>query len=219
MIVLPRLPEPLILIQNREQWLQAYLEQRNQEPRKRPSAKQYGHREIRSTLRAMSFHKCFYWERRLGEHEDEVEHYIEVAERPDLAFAWDNLCLSCATCNSGKSPNVQIPVAECLHPCNDLEDPADPLTFDDEFIRAKASSNKGVKTIQKYRLDRDELNHLRVKHLQKFERLIREIQTHRIQEGNRPLIEREKEIINQFRQPDHPFSLIFSVYLTDVDLS
>lgn len=218
MITISRLPEPAVLAQNRTKWLDAYRKELVGKPKTRPNPRQYGHEDIRITLRSMSFHKCFYCERQLSEREDEVEHYIEVAERPDLAFDWNNLCLSCTDCNSKKRSNVQIPVIDCVHPCDPAEHPADHLAFADEYIRPKAGSRKGAKTIQKYCLDRDDLNYRRSKQLQHFERFLRQLQTLRLREGNRPISEREKEALAHFRQPDHAFSLMFSVYLAGLEL-
>ena len=218
MIVISRLPEPPILASNKEMWLQVYLERRTASPRLRPNASQYGHHDIRSALHAMSFNKCFYCERRLREQEGQVEHYIEVAEQPELAFEWHNLCLSCPECNRRKLPNIQISVTQCLHPCGTVDSPADHLTFADEYIRPRADSLKGAKTIQKYRLDRDELNYRRAKQLQLLERALRQIQTLRLQEGNRPLSKYEMEVIASFKQADHAFSLMFNVYLANIEL-
>jgi hypothetical protein len=54
--------------------------------------------------------------------------------------------------------------------------------------------------------------------LQRLERTLRELQTLRLREGNRPLTEDEKELIASFRQSDHAYSLMFSVYLAGFDL-
>ena len=83
------------------------------------------------------------------------------------------------------------------------------------MITAKDGSSKGLKTVQKYVLGRPELNYLRLKELQRFDKLLRQLHERR---GNRPLTGREKEIIRRFKQPDHPFSLMFQVYLEDVAL-
>ena len=63
MIALERLPEPGILTRNGEKWLQPFLERSSQQP----DSRQYGNWEIRNALRVMSFHKCFYCERKLTE--------------------------------------------------------------------------------------------------------------------------------------------------------
>lgn len=207
---LTRLPEPGVLQQNKARWLERFLASGD----KRPLARQYGHREIRAALAAMSYHKCFYCETKLETGGEEVDHYVEVAEAPQRVFDWDNLCLACHGCNRRKRPNSAIPAVECLDPCG-TDDPAAHLTFEAEMITAKGDSAKGLRTIQKYALDRSELSYLRLKALQQFERLLRQLHERR---GTRALTEDEKEIIRRFKQPDHPFSLMFQVYLADVAL-
>ncbi len=159
----------------------------------------------------MSYHKCFYCEIKLAA-DSEVDHYIEVAEEPQLAFDWDNLYLSCSACNRKKLSNKAVPVVECIDPCGD-DDPAAHLIFEDEIITTKNASPKGLRTIQKYSLDRQELNYSRVRALQLFGKTLRRLHEGR---GSRPFTEDEKEIIRRFEQPDHPFSLMFHIYLADI---
>ncbi len=166
----------------------------------------------------MSFSKCFYCELKFGATDGEVDHYIEVTEDPLLAFVWDNLYLSCHDCNRRKLPNATIPVSDCVNPCDRSENPIDHLAFDSEYIRPKADSQRGAKTIQKYRLDRPELNYLRLKQLQQFERFLRELRDRQLRDGGRTLTDSEKEAIASFKQPDHAFSLMFRVYLAKLGL-
>jgi uncharacterized protein (TIGR02646 family) len=202
------------LQQSKERWLQRFLERRAEKPDARPPSRQYGHAEVRRTLAAMSYHKCFYCETRLEAGDEEVDHYVEVAEKPQRAFDWENLYLSCRGCNRRKLDNSAIPVTECVDPCGD-DDPTAHLTFEDEIITAKRGSPRGFRTIQKYSLDRQELNYSRVRALQRFENTLRRLHEWR---GSRSLTDDEKEIIRRFEQPDHPFSLMFHIYLADVAL-
>lgn len=162
----------------------------------------------------MSYHKCFYCEIKVDTGNDEVDHYIEVAESPEKAFDWDNLYLSCADCNRKKLPNTTIPAGNCIDPCG-CDHPAEHLTFEDEVITAKSGSSKGFRTIQKYSLDRPMLNYQRIRALRRFDKTLRRLHERR---GARPLNEGEKEIVRQFAQPDHPFSLMFQIYLEQVEL-
>ena len=213
MISITRLPEPARLTKNKEKWRAAFLEKRKNKPGSRPNSRQYGHPEIRKALRAMSFHKCFYCERKLVG-KGEVDHYIEIAKDPTLAFEWSNLYLSCPECND-KLPS--IPVSDCLDPCNS-ENPAEHLTFDREVIRPKANSSKGSKTVQKYQLDRENLNYIRSRQLHKFRDALAALREHQIRDGGRPPTQSEKEVLTSFAQPDHAFSLMFSTYLAKLDL-
>jgi uncharacterized protein (TIGR02646 family) len=217
-IPITRLREPAKLSENKEKWLAAYLKRRQNKPGLRPNSRQYGHPEIRSFLEAMSFNKCFYCERKLDETGSQIDHYIEVAENPTLAFDWRNLYLSCPDCNRKKLPNTTIPVSDCLDPCDPSENPIEHLTFDREVIRPKTGSLKGSKTVQKYRLDRENLNYLRLRHLQKFRDVLLALKEHQIRDGGRPLTQLEKEALVSFKEPQHVFSLMFSVYLVKLEL-
>ena len=106
--------------------------------------------------------KCFYCE---GEGKMTVDHYIEVAERGDLAFAWINLYLACEGCQA-KVPNTSIPVTDCVDPCDPATNPADHLKFEDEYITFLTP--RGEQTIKKYRLKRDPLVSERRRMLQRF---------------------------------------------------
>lgn len=216
MRTLSRLAEPAILTKNKAKWTEAYLKKRHLSPTSRPPSSQYRHVEIRETLAAMGFRKCFYCERKIADSEGEVDHVMEVVERPDLAFEWENLYWSCRECNRKKQPNARIPVADCLDPCNSLDSPEEHLSFEDEYIRPQHGSFKGSQTIHKYHLDRDQLNYLRVKQLREFDRLLRAIRERQIHEGRQRITKREREFLLSFGQPDHAFSLMFQVYLADL---
>ncbi len=216
MISLERLEEPEILKKNKVKWMKSFL-QKNAE---RPPSSQYAHREIKDSLRAMSFNKCFYCECKLGAGKDErpeIDHYIGIAEHPELAFEWSNLYLSCFSCNRCKN-HSKIIVSECLDPCETEMSPADHLTFENEYIRPKNNSRRGSKTIQRCKLDREGLDYLRVKRLQKFERFLRKLRERQIREGGRGLTPEEREAINSFKAPHHAFSLMFSVYFVNLEL-
>ncbi|MDM8514646.1 HNH endonuclease [Desulfobacterales bacterium HSG16] len=165
----------------------------------------------------MSFHKCFYCEQELGETEGQVDHYVEVAEKPERAFEWNNLYLSCPLCNGKKSYNIKIPVSDCLDPCDISENPSAHLSFDDEHIIQRQNSVKGAKTIQKYKLNRRQLRYLRLKQLQRFERFLRKLLERKNREGRKEFTLLEKEAILRFKEPHHAFSLMFNVYLSGIE--
>jgi len=217
MIHIERLPEPDILRDEKANWLEKYQQKRLCKPGTRPDSKQYGHREVRDALSAMSFHKCFYCESGLGEGDGEIDHYQSVAAYPELAFEWNNLYLSCKDCNRRKLSEDSVSVTKCLDPCDKTEDPADHLTFDDESICAKLSSERGEQTIRKYLLNREALKYQRVKQLHQLERLIRFMKTLQLQD-NQDGVQKVRERISRWKQRDHLFSLMFCVYLDDIEL-
>ncbi|MEY4905096.1 MAG: hypothetical protein RLZZ292_2911 [Bacteroidota bacterium] len=157
----------------------------------------------------MSFHKCFYCESKLKNIPKEIDHFIEVAERRDLAYQWTNLYLACTNCND-KFPNKKIPVIDVLDSCKDSDEEIQKhLTFEDEFIFAKDNSEKGLKTIQKFRLDTELLDRLRLKQLYWFYRLL-----HEIKEKTK---EEQLSLLKAFAQPDKSYSLLFALLLKEIE--
>ncbi|WP_437575938.1 HNH endonuclease [Sorangium sp. So ce887] len=213
MIPVKRLPAPDVLARCEERWRTAYLERRAKDPQKRPSSKQYAHPDIVSTLETMSHHKCFYCEQSTKQTRHEVDHYIDVAEDPTRAFTWTNLYLSCWECNHQKQPNRAIPVTDCLDPCAPDAQPSRHLMFETELIRAREGSAQGLATIKKYRLDRKDLDHKRMKQLHLFNEALIRIKDALIADGRKDMNENEMAVLRSFCQPDFPFSLMFQAYL------
>ncbi|MFP4092075.1 MAG: HNH endonuclease [Cyclobacteriaceae bacterium] len=205
---LHRLPKPGILEEKEETWRESFVNS----DKKRPDNNKYAHLQIRNTLNSMSFYKCFYCERKLKGVAQEIDHFIEVAERRDLAYDWENLYLACDNCNN-KLPNRSISVTEVLDPCRDKdEDIQEHLTFEDEIIRGKNGSEKGLATIQKYRLGSEQLDMARLKEIKNFHKLLILIQKN-IYNEKRSINQIEKEALLSFKNPDRPFSLMFKVLL------
>lgn len=202
-----RLPKPDILVQREDTWREKFLKSKNV----RPNNKQYAYPEIRSTLNTMSFHKCFYCERKLKDVPQEVDHFIEVSERKDLAFDWDNLYLACDNCNN-KVSNKAIPV-DPLDPCGDTDNVIqEHLTFDDEIICARHNSPLGLITIQKYKLDSDQLDKVRLVQIKNFQKVLIQI-LQNIKSESREINEQEREALLRFQNIDQPFSLMFKILL------
>ena len=209
-----RIAKPEILEQKADTWRDAFVGS----DKKRPDNSKYAHRQIRDSLNAMSFRKCFYCERKLKDIPEEIDHFIEVAERKDLAYEWQNLYLACDNCNN-KLPNRTIPVTSALNPCHHPDDDIQQhLTFEDEIIRAKNDSDLGRATIQKYKLDSDQLDLVRLRAIQQFHKVLIRIQKNMNKEG-RVMSEREKEVLLSFQQKDRSFSLMFTVLLDNHHLT
>ncbi len=205
-----RLPAPQILVEKQEEWTQKFLLSNNP----RPDSSKYAHREIREALNAMSMHKCFYCERKLKGITQEVDHYVEVAEAREKAFAWENLYLACSDCNR-KLSNRSIPNSETLDPCmHPDEEIMQHITFEDEMVLSLNGSDKGLQTIKKYKLDSQQLDYLRLKQRQYFTDLLLRIKDNQIKENRKHLIPAELFALNRFRQAENPFSLMFKVLLS-----
>jgi 5-methylcytosine-specific restriction endonuclease McrA len=206
---LKRLPAPQILTDKKEEWTHRFL----QSNKPRPDSSKYAHDEIRSTLNAMSFHKCFYCERKLKGIPQEVDHYVEVAEAREKAFEWENLCLACSDCNK-KLPNRSIPNQATLDPfVYTDEEIMEHITFEDEIIMINQASAVGAQTIRKYKLDSETLDLLRGKYLKEFHKELIKILESRIREKRSHLNAQEKSALRRFAQIDHPFSLMFKILL------
>ena len=170
-----------------------------------------------ATLAAMSHWKCFYCECSLKGQTHEVDHYYEVTERPEQAFVWENLYLSCCHCN-GKLSGQELSPTLCLDPCAPGCAPEQHLTFDDEQIRARSGSAIGDNTIRKYKLDSERRDYLRGKQLREFMKAKEQISDARIRDGGRALNAEELELLRSFADPSQPYSLMFTVYLRRADL-
>jgi hypothetical protein len=130
-----------------------------------------------------------------------------------LAYEWNNLNLSCDNCNN-KLNHKDISIHDALNPCinSDIEI-QEHLTYEKELIEAKNNSPIGLKTIQKYRLDKEILDSRRLKQLSYFQDTLIEIQQRRINDGGRELSKDEKDLIYSFARKDKPYSLMFKLLL------
>lgn len=209
--------EPRVLAEKKAEWLAAYKLVLVKDPRKRPPSSQYAHKEVVDAPERMSFHKCFYCEQSTKESSREIDHFIEVAEDPDGAFVWTNLYLACTKCND-KLPNRTVPVADCLDPCDPAMDSRAHLTFEREAIRPRSGSARGRETIRKYKLDRADLDLKRSRMLHLLTETVIGIGRKMNSDGRQVMTHDEKEVLQSFRQPEHPFSLMFIVYLEHLSL-
>jgi uncharacterized protein (TIGR02646 family) len=209
-----RFSKPAILEKKEKEWTDKFL----MSGKDRPDNSKYAHEDIRGLLESMSHHKCFYCEQKLKGIPSEIDHFIEVAEQKDLAFDWDNLYLACTNCNN-KVPNKDIAVTDALNPCNDTDDIIEQhLSFEKEQIIVANNSIIGHNTIQKYKLAEPELDLLRSKILNDFKDVLIDITQTQLQEGRKELTQNEKNILQFFKQPTQPFSLMFRLLLAKYGL-
>lgn len=211
MIHLTRLSIPDILNKKKDEWTLKLLEVRKINPKARPDHNKYGHQEIQNKLFAISNYKCYYSEEKLKGGYREIDHHLEVEEKPDAAYEWENLYLASSNCND-KLPHKDINITEVLDPFRntDVQIEAN-LYFEDECILS--DSEVGKKTIKKYRLDSEGLDLKRSKLLHKFKNLLIEIKEDIIKEGRNHYTEEEKLKLKRFADPESPFSLMFKLIL------
>lgn len=158
----------------------------------------------------MSHGKCFYCERRLADDEGEVDHRVAVSARPDMAFEWSNLYLSCRQCNKWKAGADPSPA---LDPCDASHDPAEHLTFEEERIEPQRSSPRGQATISMHRLDRQELDLARSGALRSLELAVRKVLLAQRDSGRTEMTPEEHDLLRQYAGESRPFSLMMRVAL------
>ena len=135
----------------------------------------YSHPTVRARLKEMQFYKCCYCERDLKELESEIEgeHFISRKSPSHknannetqwhLVNAWNNLLLSCRTCNlvkGAKPPFSNAGIRLIIDPSDPDIDPENEIKFDldDDVLPLydfKKSSTLGLSTIKKIGLDRN----------------------------------------------------------------
>lgn len=199
--------EPEYLTEHKDKWLKTFIES----GKTRPDSKKYAHPKIVDALWNVSNGKCFYCESSLGDKSKEVDHFIEVAERKDLAYDWNNLNLSCDQCNN-KRPNKDIPVEKVLDPCKDSdEEIQNCITFDCNVMHEVNNSEKGRQTIKKYNLNSREQLYRRSEYLSQFAKLIISLNCN----GVNSLTDNQKELIRSLSYPTRPYSYMMEVFLKD----
>ncbi len=209
MINLIRIAEPKQLVDNKAAQIAAFLAS----ARVRPYSYQYASAAIRQELCSISFNKCFYCERELSGNTKEVDHYIEISCDRTKALDWDNLFLSCESCNN-KINHSLLPVTDALNPfIHTNEQIEEHLTFELDIIRPKNNSVIGMNTIKKFRLNSESSDLWRSRFLNKFFDEFTGLQTKCTVEGNRAMTLVEKEQLLKYSYCSHPFSLMFKIVL------
>lgn len=210
---LERLPKPRILAEKEAEWQDKYEEKLALNPKARPDNTKYAHKEIKDTLNAMSYGKCFYCETKLSSDIQEVDHFVEVAIDHSKAYDWENLYLACSNCNN-KIDHRVIPVDSVLDPCSDSDEEIQRhITFVDELICAVDASEKGMRTIKKYKLGTELLNMKRGKWLRNLMKDVIGIDEKMRQEGRTETTEEERRYLRHFMSPDQPYSLMCEVFI------
>lgn len=208
-----RLPVPAVLKEKQAEWQEKYDAKLAADPHVRPDSNKYAHKEIKDTLYAMSYGKCFYCETKLSGGNKEVDHFVEVAIDHSKAYDWENLYLACSNCND-KIDHAKIPVTEALDPCRDSDEEIQRnITYVDELICAVAGSQKGLNTIKKFKLNTELLDLRRGQWLKKVLKTVADIEGVMIKEGRKNVTDAERNALLRYMSPDQPYSLMSEVYL------
>ena len=148
----------------------------------------------------------------MTEREQEVDHHVEVAERPQDSFSWENLYLSSKPCNQDQKPNATHLVTDCLDSCAPGVAPNKHLIFIGESIVTRDDSPTGQATIRRYNLDRGDLNGARLKALQELSDAVIAVLTRAHDEGRKVSAD-ERSLIRAFSSSTRPFSLMMRAKL------
>lgn len=210
-----RLPKPAILVEKQTEWQSKFEAKHAMGSKVRPDSAKYAHKQIKDALFAMSNGKCFYCETKLSDVNREVDHFIEVSIDPGMAYVWENLYLACSNCND-KLDNNAIPIVEVIDPCRDSDEEIKRnITFVDEQICAVNNSEKGIKTIRKYKLNSDLLDLRRGRWLKRLLVDAVRIQNKMIAEGRNVMTETERKTLLRYMSSDQPYSLMSEVFIKE----
>ena len=198
----------------------------------------YGHTRVKDALLEAQHGKCCYCESKFrATSPGAVEHFRpKGAVRAGgemsntypgyywLAYEWENLLVSCETCNTSKGTLFPLvdedKRARCHHDPVEEESPVfvDPASEDPAqhicFRRAEVVhlTDRGLRTIEGFGLRRSELEEARAKYLEWFEALC--LLTSRLDGKVTPVdVENARALLNRESQPEAKFSAMTRDYL------
>ena len=211
-----RLQIPDKLRDNQVKWQADFDAKRAIDPKARPVSSRYAHDTIKAKLMCMSHNKCFYCEGSVQDKPYDVDHYIEVAIDPSKAYDWNNLYIACKNCNY-KEPHDSIAINEALNPCEDQDDEIRAnVSFDKEMMFPINGSEKGEKTIKKFKLNSDTLVSLRRDWIIYIDSTLFDILGKMANEMRTKLNEDEIIRIRRFMDASSQFSLMSELRIRDI---
>lgn len=173
MIKLEKLDEPQILKDNATEWTEEYIKY-IEEGKDIPEnvKKRYTHPEIKERLLKETNGKCAYCESKFTHIcPGDIEHILPKNKEahPELYVAWNNLTLSCETCNRSGKRTYNNDLEPLLNPYIDKIEKeifsAGPMMF------ARSGSRKGKVSIDVLKLNRGELIERRIDAIKKIDLL------------------------------------------------
>jgi len=205
MIHVDKHPKPQILVDNEAPWTAEYLDALAAGGAIPDAIRyRYRHADVKAALRAEAFGKCVYCEARIPV--GETDHFRPVVGFPAEIVMWVNLLLACKECNTNKGSyySDQEPL---INPS--IDDPLDDIFFFGPMAHPRNGSAKGLRTIQRLRLERIELFQARAERIRKLRPLIQEWRLQ--QEG--PTKELLKATILEEAGADREYSALVRTYL------
>jgi len=173
MIKLEKGPEPQILTDHADEWLEELMEALAIGTKKADYLKsRYRHRDIKVALIEETFAKCAYCESKiLHTSFGDIEHVIPKSKDLKYSFMWKNLTLACDVCNTRKA-EFDPSEDEVIDPYT--TDPDEHLAFSGTMVFSKGTElGKQTKTIMG--LNRAELLERRKERLESLVSIIEDL--------------------------------------------
>lgn len=156
MIRLTKLPKPEILEEKANEWtkeLMAYVDNGQEIPQSIKN--RYNRLDIKNTLNKETSGKCMYCEGFIrAVSYPHIEHFRPKSIYPQLTFNWENLGLSCQTCNTNKNDEFDEDIPY-VNPY--IENPDDFFVFLGTMIMQRPGCVRGENMIKQLQLNRGEL--------------------------------------------------------------
>lgn len=215
MISLRKLNAPDILVRNKEYWDEQYEKYRNGEDVPRNIKTKYRKPEIKDVIKIETHDKCAYCECKVPHSQPgDIEHIVPKSVDPTLIFDWENLTLSCRTCNHSKHTYYD-PEVPLINPYR--HNPEDHLEATGPLVLAKTRDNIGETAQTILRLNRNALLEQRAERILKVKKLI----DHYLSEDDKTRKRLLKIQLLQETEPDKEFSFVIKKFIalkTDIDL-
>lgn len=159
MIKIEKNQKPQVLIDNEKEWTKEYLNALSGKVKLNDSIKnRYNHKDIKKALEKETYGKCAYCESKIKHITyGDIEHILPKNKdaRPELYVNWENLTLSCETCNRTYKGDYYEPSDPLINPVED--DPEKHLVATGPFIYPFPKSRKGEVSVNILRLNRSGL--------------------------------------------------------------
>lgn len=171
MIKIAKADVPAVLDQNSADWTQKIVDALNRSEAIREADRfRYRHPDIKATLLQETHSKCAYCESKICHViPGDIEHILPFSKRPDLAFSWENMTISCRECNRRKS-DYYDEAQPLINPYKD--DPAAHIQFHGPMPLHAPGDQLGRRTIGKLGLDRPDLILQRAERIRRLKDLI-----------------------------------------------
>ncbi|WP_083742531.1 HNH endonuclease [Rhodococcus sp. MTM3W5.2] len=150
---LDKLAKPAVLNSKAQEWTDEYVRLAAAGEKNLPS--RWRHKQIKEGVAEETTDRCAYCDSEMKAiHSGHVEHIDPRSIFPEKVVAWDNLTLACEQCNLSKK-DYYSELVPLLNPF--IDHPEDHLVFFGDLVMAKPGSDRGLISVQKLKLYRNDL--------------------------------------------------------------